>query len=383
MMGAIKRILNGTNDIDFPKWWKLGIALSTVLVVVSIGALVVRGLNLGVEFTGGISAEVTVSDDISADDARAVLDAEGQGTARVQIIETPDRRNIRVQSADTSPEAEALIIETMAELGDVPTGQVTLTTVSASWSGDVTGQAVRALAFFLVAILIYLTIRLEFRMAVAAIVATVHDLLISIGIYALFQFEVSSGTVIAFLMILGYSIYDTVVVFDKIKQNEADATLSAKMTYTAMASRAMNQVLLRSLNTSITSLMPVLCILFIGAGIFGAVTLSQFGIALAVGLAVGTYSSIMVAAPVVAALKEREPRYQQLRERLAMSGGGRVDTVVAGAPREARTPVGDGDGDTDETGSESGTRSSGVSKATTPRPATAIPPRPRKKSKRR
>jgi preprotein translocase subunit SecF len=296
----------------------------------------------------------------------------------VQVVTTPERRNIRVQTADESSAVEAEIVAVMAELGGVPPSEVSLTSVSPSWGADVTGQAIRALVFFLVAIMIYLTVRLELRMAIGAIVATVHDLLIAVGVYALFQFEITSGTVVAFLMILGYSIYDTVVVFDKIKENEAHAGVTNKLTYSAVASLSMNQVLMRSLNTSITSLIPVVSILIIGMGIMGAATLGQFGIALAVGLLVGTYSSIMVAAPVVVALKEREPRYQQLRERIDQLGGPAQGPVISGALALGA------DDDVSERADRDRAATPGVSKAAPAVPtATAIPPRPRKKGRKR
>jgi preprotein translocase subunit SecF len=219
-------------------------------------------------------------------------------------------------------------------------------------------------------------VRLELRMAVGALVAVVHDIIISVGVYSIFQFEVSPGTVIAFLTILGYSIYDTVVVFDKIKENEARAGLTQRMTYTDMVSLSMNQVLLRSLNTTITSIIPVVSILVVGVGIMGAVALGQFGIALFVGLLVGAYSSIMVATPVVAVLKEREPKYRSLREKLEASGGRRSSVMGPAAPTAAApSPVVDGD--------VTVTPPAPAGAAPLAPPTGAIPPRPRKQGKKR
>ncbi len=158
--------------------------------------------------------------------------------------------------------------------------------------------------------LIYLSIRLEWQMAVATVIAMVHDIIISVGVYSIFQLEVTPGTVIAFLTILGYSIYDTIVVFDKVKENEGRVGVTNRMTYTDMVSLSMNQVLMRSINTTVVALLPVLSILLVGAVLLGAVTLEEFGLALFVGMLSGAYSSIFVAAPIATRLREREARYR-------------------------------------------------------------------------
>ena len=363
-MTAFRRALRGENAIDFTRWWKRGMVLSIVLVVISIGALGVRGLNLGVEFTGGVSVEGPAPG-VTIDSARSALDSVGLAGARVQIITVAGGDEVvRVQTSAEDPATQDLIRETVAGFGADGIAEVSITAVSASWGADVTRQALRAMVFFLAAILVYLTLRLEFRMALGAIFATVHDVLITVGLYALFQFEVSPGTVVAFLMVLGYSLYDTVVIYDKIKDGEPMVGMTNRLTYAAGASRAMNLVLLRSLNTSVTSLLPVLSLLVIGSFFLGAVTLNQFTIALAIGLVVGTYSSIMVAAPAVVWLKEREPRYRQLRERL-----GPVTSVVS--------PVVSGDAPVASAG---GSAPAPAPAPGRPTPSGAIPPRPRKRS---
>jgi preprotein translocase subunit SecF len=373
-MSAVGRRLVARTNIDFQVWWRRGIVLSVVLLVVSIGALGFRGLNLGVEFTGGVAVSAPASD-VSIDEVRSALTEGGVSSARPQLItDSSGGQTVRVQASADDDETEATLRAIVASVAGVDASEVSVTAVSASWGQDVTRQAIRALLFFLAAILIYLTIRLEFRMAVGAIVATVHDILITVGIYALFQFEVSPGTVVAFLMVLGYSIYDTVVIYDKVKEGEPLVGISNRLSYSEMASRSMNLVLVRSINTSITSLLPVLSLLVVGSWLLGAVTLNQFALPLAVGLVVGTYSSIMVATPVVVWLKEREPRYRQLRERLAASAGETAGAPV-GAAREV-TAAGA------EPGSDSPTQSrrSAGGAADRSAPSGAIPPRPRKKS---
>jgi preprotein translocase subunit SecF len=363
-MSAFMRALRGENSIDFTVWWKRGMVVSVLLIVISIGSLGVRGLNLGVEFTGGVSVEGPAPG-VTIDSARAALDSAGLPELRVQIITSADGEQIvRVQTSNEDPATQELVRDTVAGLGAADLSEVSITAVSASWGADVTSQALRAMVFFLAAILVYLTIRLEFRMAVGAIVATVHDVLITVGLYSLFQFEVSPGTIVAFLMVLGYSLYDTVVIYDKVKEVEPMVGMTNRMTYAAGASRAMNLVLLRSLNTSITSLIPVLSLLVIGSFVMGAVTLNQFTIALAIGLVVGTYSSIMIAVPAVVLLKEREPRYRQLSERLGTNVAVASDTPVS----------------RDESGSAGTGTASAPSASTRPTPAGAIPPRPRKRS---
>jgi preprotein translocase subunit SecF len=220
--------------------------------------------------------------------------------------------------------------------------------VGPSWGDEITAAAQRALIFFFIAIGLYISIRLEWKMAIGALASIVHDILISVGFYAALQLEITPATVIAFLTILGYSLYDTIVVYDRVQTNTERITQTAKRTYTDAVSLSLNQVLMRSINTSVTSLIPVVSLLFIGSFILGATTLQEFAIALAVGMAVGAYSSIFVAAPVLAWVKEREPAMAELRKRVAARGGpvvsGRAPVVApvgAGAPA-GTSPAGSG-----------------------------------------
>jgi preprotein translocase subunit SecF len=213
-------------------------------------------------------------------------------------------------------------------------------------------------------------------MAVAAVFAVVHDVLISVGVYSIFQFEVSPGTVVAFLTILGYSIYDTIVVDDKIKENEGLVGHSGRMTYGQMTSLSMNQVLLRSINTTVSSLLPVLSLLIVGAFIMGAVTLKEFSVALTVGMLAGAYSSVFVAAPVLVALKERESKYRAIRERLQSQGvdvahaAERIAPMGADSSAIASSPT--------VASADSAEKSTQVSS-----PSVVIPPRPRKNQRKR
>ena len=359
-MSWLGRLNRGQTQIDFLKWWRRGLLLSAVLVAVSVLSLFTRGLDLGIDFEGGVSFEVSAPG-VSTEQARSALESVGEGSAKIQIVGTD---TLRVQGPESTPEQTIEVRRTLAQLANTDPANVSVSSVGASWGGDITRSAIRALVFFFIAILIYLTIRLELRMAIAAIVAVVHDVLISVGVYSVFQFEVTPATVIAFLTILGYSIYDTIVVDDKIKENEGLVGLSGQMTYSQMTSLSMNQVLLRSINTTVVSLLPVLALLVVGAEIMGAVTLEEFAVALTVGLGVGAYSSIFVAAPVLVFLKERQPRFRSIRERLQSQG---VATDRATVPA-TRTVDAGGD----------------AAPTSAPRTATGvIPPRPRKKTRRR
>jgi preprotein translocase subunit SecF len=363
---AIRRAARGENAIDFATWWKRGLILSAVLVVISLLSLFTRGLNLGIDFEGGTSWEVSAPS-VSIDAARDALAGLGQGQAKIQLVGTNILRvQVRTNDADTQDQVR----QRLADLAGVDPGDVNVSTVGPSWGNEITKSAERALVIFLAVMLIYLSIRLEWQMAVATIIAMVHDIIISVGVYSIFQFEVTPGTVIAFLTILGYSIYDTIVVFDKVKENEGRVGVTNRMTYTDMVSLSMNQVLLRSINTTVVAILPVLSILLVGAVLLGAVTLEEFGLALFVGLLSGAYSSIFVAAPIATRLREREARFRTIRDRVgSVRAGG---SVVVSAP-PARS--------TDGTSTEPTTSTEGAPiPAGTPM-TTAIPPRPRKKTK--
>src|SRR5213078_3936048 len=181
----------------------------------------------------------------------------------------------------------------------------------------ITRKAIRALIFFFVLIAAYISFRFEWKMAVAALVAVVHDILVTVGVYSVVGFSVTPGTVIAFLTILGYSLYDTIVVFDRVQENTRGLAASGRMTYGDTVNLSMNQVLMRSLNTSLVAIMPVLSVLILGAYVLGATALEDFGLALTVGLLTGAYSSIFIASPLLAMFKERETRYAQIRTKLA------------------------------------------------------------------
>lgn len=301
-MNGLRALLRNENDVDFPSYWKRVAIVSAGLLLIAVGSLAFRGLNLGIEFEGGASWEVR-SAEVTSSELRDALEPLGLGDARVQQVANELWR-VRAET-ESAAQLESVKIA-LADAAGIDQADVTASAVGASWGSQVTSKARTALIVFFIVLFIYISIRLEWKMAVGALAAVAHDILLTVGIYALFQLEVTSATVIAFLTILGYSLYDTLVVFDKIRDNESRAQGATAMTYTEVTSYSLNQVLMRSVNTTITSVMPVLAVLVVGRFVLGAVTLQEFAIALLVGLLVGTYSSLFVATPIVANLKERE-----------------------------------------------------------------------------
>ncbi len=322
------RLYAGETSYDFVgrKWWWF--AFSGLIILIGLVALFTEGLNYGIDFKGGTSWEVKAPG-VSVGAARSAVSSLGLGDAKIQIA---GGDTVRVEAKHQTPENQVKVAEKLGSLAKVDAGQVSVNDVGPSWGNDVTKKARTALIVFFVLITIYIALRFEWKMAVAAIVAVIHDILVTVGIYALSRFEVTPGTVVAFLTILGYSLYDTVVVFDKVQENTKSASTSARMTYTDVVNLSMNQVLMRSINTSLVAIMPVVSVLFIGAGLLGAIALKDFGLALLVGLISGAYSSIFVASPILAMLKEREPRYAMIRQRAMSKGGtGGVLTPAAAA----------------------------------------------------
>ena len=368
-MGLGSRLYNGQTRFGYVRRTKLWFAISGVVILAGITSLVTRGLNLGIDFEGGVVWELPAGS-ASVDDARDLMADEGVPGAKVQTLTAGEDRRIRVQAEELSEADRARVAAALAELTGVPVEDVSQSFVGASWGEEITEKAVRALAFFLVAITIYVTIRFEFKMALATLAALIHDILITVGVYSITGFEVTPATVIAILTILGYSIYDGIVVFDKVDENTRLVSTTTRTTYSDMIDLSLNQVLMRSLNTSITALLPIASLLIVGAGFLGATTLQEFALALLIGLASGAYSSLFIASPMLAILKEREPRFRDVRRRIEArtSSSGPLD----------EPPVED---DVVAVGAASSAPGQG-GPTTVRRPgATAIPPRPRKKKR--
>ncbi|HVX16961.1 MAG TPA: protein translocase subunit SecF [Acidimicrobiales bacterium] len=347
--GFFHRLYSFDANIDFKKGWKVAAVLSTLMVVISIGSLFVRELNLGIDFRGGIAWQFPGGDASTSQIRKAATDA-GAKDPQVQRLGTSDFRvEVPPASSDAAKAAyEGKISTALAKASGQPLSVVeaNLNEVGPTWGSDVSSKAIKALIFFLIAIFIYVWIRLEWKFAISAIAAVIHDVIVAVGVYSILRFEVTPATVIAFLTILGYSLYDTIVVYDKIRENQGRVTANGTMTYTDMCNLSANQTFMRSINTTLSAVIPVLSILIIGAWVMGAVTLEEFGLALLVGLISGAYSSIFIAAPMTAWIKEREPKYAEIRQRLSrLSDEERAEGLAAGsAARREAVVVGAGAG---------------------------------------
>jgi preprotein translocase subunit SecF len=299
-----KRFLLGQTAYDFWGKRRRGLLVSVVLLVVSILSLSLNWLNLGIDFEGGIAYDVPSSDVFGPDDARAVLEDLGLdgSDAKVEQRRSSSGDFVKVQIEDQPDDVREAVQLALAERAGVPDEDVSVSSVSASWGDEITRKAMIALVVFLALIAVVIAIRFEWRMAVSAILAMIHDVVIAAGIYSVFGFEVTPPTIVAFLTILGYSLYDTIVVFDRVKENER-RIIAAGLTAADLVNVSTNQVLLRSLNTSISAVLPVLSLLIVGSGILGQATLREFAIALLIGMLTGAYSSIFVATPILGWLK--------------------------------------------------------------------------------
>jgi preprotein translocase subunit SecF len=316
--GLVRRIVGRTEYFDF-----IGKSRTFLLVTLALLALVIvggllRGLNFSIEFTGGSSLTVLgATKDFTVEQLTdAVADAGIEG-AIVQVVDDGDGALINTPAVDRiGGEQQRAAIAAIAETTGVAEEDIAVDAVGPRWGERITRQALRALLVFLVLVALYLALRFEWRMAAAAIVTLLHDIILTVGIYAIVGFPVSPASVIAFLTILGYSLYDTVVVFDRVGEDTEKLSSVSTQTYGEAANDALNEVLVRSLSTSITSLLPVGSLLFVGATLLGAETLQDLALALFIGMAVGTYSSVVVATPFLVWLKEKEPRWAELKERV-------------------------------------------------------------------
>ncbi len=338
-LGAIGgRLYRGEVSFDFVGRRKLWYSISGLILVISIAALAFRGLNPSVEFKGG-NLFLFKAPGVSTTQISSVVKGAGGGddpivtqlglghSAKWQV------QTVKLDFAEQSKVQDALAKDLHVSGGP---GAISITFTSASWGAQITHKALEGLIAFLVLIVIYLSIAFEWKMAVAAFVALIHDIVITTGVYALGGFQVSPATVIGLLTILGYSLYDTVVVFDKVRENTAGLLATDRSTYSQAANLALNQTLVRSINTSLIALLPVTGILVVAIAVLGTGELQDLSLVLFVGMLSGTYSSICIATPVVAALKEREPQYKQLAARVARRAvGGRAAQRAARAGKTA------------------------------------------------
>jgi preprotein translocase subunit SecF len=339
--GALYR---GETTTDFYGMRKRWFTVSGALLAISLLAFLIFRFDTSVDFTGGTIVSSPNVAEASVGDIRAALGDIGQDGARVQLI--GDAEDINVQTEALDPEEQDELVAVVAQVAGVTVDDTNVDAVGPTFGAEITRRAIEALVIFLIVVAAFISWRFEWKMAVAGLAALFHDLIITAGIYAIVRFEVTPATVIAVLTILGYSLYDTVVVFDKITESVRD--LGSRHTFTEISNFSMNQVLMRSINTSLTTLLPIGSLLFIGSYLLGAATLREFALALFIGVAAGTYSSIFVATPLLTMWKETEPEWQRMQRRATRRGEtdadeGFVPTLdsvasgaVARAPRQRR-----------------------------------------------
>ena len=331
------RLYRGETALDFIGKRRRWYSVSALFILASIAALALQGLHLGIEFKGGSSFTVTKAT-ATVEQARTAV--ETLGIPGEIIVQTIGDDKVSVQTGALDTLQNNAVQDALAKEFGVPADSIDIQIIGPSWGKEITQKAVYGLIGFLIVVMLYLAMAFEPKMSIAAIVAVVHDVFITVGIYALVGFDVTPATIIGFLTILGYSLYDTVVVFDKVRENTRTITSTSTKTYSQAVNHAVNQTLVRSANTSLIALLPVGSILFVGAGLLGAGTLKDLSLALFIGLAVGTYSSIFIAPPVLAQLREREPAMKALAKRVhARAGGSTIaEPVTAGAAINGRGP---------------------------------------------
>jgi preprotein translocase subunit SecF len=342
--GLADRLYRGEANLNIVGRRRTWFIVAALLVLVAIGSFVFRGFHLGIEFSGGtqIIMPASVGSQTDAQDAlrRAIetanVPSETQVTAAQKLGNGPNATYSVRTSQLTQEESTAVKTALATDLG-VTSDKISDNRVSAAWGGQVTRQALIGLAIFLVLVMAYLVVRFEWRMAVAAVSSLLLDLVLTAGVYSLVGFEVTPSTVIGFLTILGFSLYDVVVVFDKVQENTRGITAGSARTYSEATNLAVNQTLMRSINTGLVALLPVGGLLFIGAGLLGAGTLKDLGLVLFVGMGLGVLSSIMFASPLLTTLKDQEPRIKAHNARvLARRSSARSGDV---APRGERKKV--------------------------------------------
>ena len=373
LFSGFGRLYRGETTFDFIGKRIFGLTVSLVIVFTGAVSLVVQGLELGIDFRGGVAWEVPAGS-LTDQDARKVLDTNNieASNAKIQFLTGSELQVMRVQVGDQTEETRLAVQQSFADLAQVDVEEVSVASVSSSWGRSITEKAIRALIVFFVIVSLYISWRLEWKMAIAAFVAMVHDVLISVGVYSLFGFEVSPATVVAFLTILGYSLYDTVVVFDRVQEN-AKKFSASRQSFANIANVSTNEVLARSLNTTLSSALPVVSLLVVGSFMLGAKSLEEFAVALLVGMLAGTYSSIFVAVPLLDVLKRGEQKYKPFSGQIA-TGDAMAELMGIGQNSKRMAVVsGTGDG---------ASETSQVATSNAEKRVTSVlthPPRPRKK----
>ena len=317
------RLYRGETSIDFVGRRKQWYLVSLALLLISVGAFLFQGMKLGIEFSGGTVLTIT-STEASASNARTTVSSlpfiEGL------IVQELGTDKVQIRTETLEPAELDQVEVALSQRYGIEIESIDVQSIGPSWGEEITRKGITGLVAFFIIVTLYLAMTFEPKMAIAAFVALFHDVFITVGIYALIGFEVTPATLIGFLTILAYSLYDTVVVFDKVRENTKNITQVARLTYSQAANLAVNQTLIRSINTSIVAVLPIASLLFVGAGLLGAGTLKDVSLVLFIGMIIGTFSSLFIATPVLAGLKEREPAMIALAKRVNSRGGGEEES---------------------------------------------------------
>jgi len=317
-LNLVQKLYRGETRINFIGHRRRWYLASAVIVLVAVLSFVFRGFNYGIEFAGGTQFQIPITGtSITTTEVQDAFSAAGNEIADPpQKVGSGNTHQIVVKTESLDPDKQQSVKQKVADDLHIKAGDITVQTVSSSWGHEITVKAIEGLIIFLIVVSIYISVRYQWRMAVGALVGLLHDLLIAAGVYSLVGFSITPSTIVGLLTILGFSLYDTVVVFDKVAENSKDILTTGRMTYSEAANLAVNQTLMRSINTSLISLLPVAGLLFVGVGILGVGTIEDLALILFVGLAAGAYSSLFLCTPVVVDLTEREPKYKALTKRV-------------------------------------------------------------------
>jgi preprotein translocase subunit SecF len=344
-LGTLYRGETRINFIGSRMRWYLA---SGVMVLICVLSFIFQGFNYGVEFKGGSTFQIPAAGtSITADDANTAFTAAGVTPGEApQIVGSGSSRQIVVNTKALEPGEQNKVVASVAKALNVPQDRISPKTFSSRWGHDTTIKALQGLVVFLIVVSVYISLRFQWRMAIGGMLALLHDLVIAAGIYSLVGFELTPSTIVGLLTILGFSLYDTVVVYDKVAENAKDILAGSRTTFSEAANLAVNQTLMRSINTSMIALLPVAGLLFIGAGVLGVGTIKDLALILFVGLASGAYSSLFLATPIVVDLTERDAQYKALTKRVVAKRASEAKraveaelTGVAVAPRRSSGPA--------------------------------------------
>jgi len=352
MAGIVSRLYRGETRIGFIASRKRWYLASLILIVICVLSIAIRGFNYSVDFAGGTTYRIQVAGtSLTTNQVDTAFRDEGVTPENPPSkVGTGSSRQIVVSLSKLTAQRQEAITASVAKKLNIQSSKMNPNFVSSDWGHNISVQAIQGLIIFLIAVSIYISIRFQWRMAVGGIVALLHDLLIAAGVYSLVGFEVSPSTVVGLLTILGFSLYDTVVVYDKVAENSRDLLAGSRMTFSDAANLAVNQTLMRSINTSLIALLPVAGLLFVGVGVLGVGTIKDLALVLFVGLASGAYSSLFLATPLVVDLTERDPAYKALTKRVVAKRAseakraeaiesGDLAAAAAAAPRRAGGPA--------------------------------------------